>query len=429
MLNYYSLGKRDIKALRVKCDYIKKGCEWEGTVGTLEEHIMTKCKIPCPNECKENNEIQMILRKDLDEHLTEQCVNRAYECQYCGKKDTYVNITDIHDDLCVKKPHPCPNADCPDRMQHAKIKQHLENNCEHTVISCKYERIGCDVKMKRKDMGAHEQDDKAHLHQALDTVVKLQDIIVKFKKGIENTAAKLRREVFLVFLPFLCFLCLSFYLEMKIEGLFLLIGLVFVFLSYYLYKGMNKSEDMAVKLRAATEQILSIKKESDDMAVKFKAATEQKKTRTFRFVHYSMKKEARTCFHSQSFYSSIDGYNMRIKVNPNGNGTGKGTHVSVFVHILEGDNDDNLEWPFIGSAKIELLNQLEDENHHFMTVIFNQEKDAHVGSNQGYPKFIRHSKLPHDPVNNTQYLKDDTLYFRASVEVSGHKPWLECTMK
>ena len=132
---------------------------------------MAKCKTPCPNKCKENNEIQMILRKDLEKHLTEQCMNRDYKCQHCGKKDTFANITGIHDDTCEKKVLPCPNADCPDSMQRAKIKQHLENDCEYAVISCKYEGIGCDVKIKRKDMGAHEQDDKAHLHQALTTVV------------------------------------------------------------------------------------------------------------------------------------------------------------------------------------------------------------------------------------------------------------------
>ena len=44
---------------------------------------------------------------------------------------------------------PCPNADCSESMQRAK---HFENDCEYTVISYKYEGIGCDVKMKRKDM-------------------------------------------------------------------------------------------------------------------------------------------------------------------------------------------------------------------------------------------------------------------------------------
>ena len=32
------------------------------------------------------------------------------------------------------------------------------------------------MKMKRKDMKAHEQDDKAHLNKALDTVVELKII-------------------------------------------------------------------------------------------------------------------------------------------------------------------------------------------------------------------------------------------------------------
>ena len=163
---------------------------------------MNNCKAPCPNKCKEDNEVRMISREELDKHLTEQCVNRAYKCRYCGKKDTYANITDIHDDICEKKSVPCPNPDCPDSMQRAEIKQHLENDCAHTVISCKYERIGCNMKMKRKDIGAHEQDDKAHFHQALNTImVKLQDNlqsaaenIALLKKESDDMAVKLRRE-------------------------------------------------------------------------------------------------------------------------------------------------------------------------------------------------------------------------------------------
>ena len=369
ILNHYSLGKREIKALHVKCDSVAKGCEWEGTVGTLEEHVNT-CgftSVPCPKECKQNNTIRMILKKDLEKHLTEQCVNRAYECQYCGKKDTYANITDIHDDLCEKKPHSCPNPGCPDSMQHAEIKQHLDNDCEHTVISCKYERIGCDVKMKRKDMGAHEQDDKAHLHQALNTVVKLQQSATETNKAVQQIIASIKEE--------------------------------------------NKA--MQDRLQSATETITSM----------------QKIFVIFKVINFEKKKGNNQVVRSQSFYTGIDEYNMRIKVYLNGIRDGKGTHVSVFIYILKGDNDDNLDWPFIGTAKIELLNLLEDKNHHFMTVPFKEEYNARVGYARGYLRFIPHSQLSGNPVNNTQYLKDDTLYFRVSVEVSGHKPWLECTLK
>ena len=42
------------------------------------------------------------------------------------------------------------------------------------------------MKMKRKDMGAHEQDDKAHLHQALNTVVKLQQSAIETIASIKG---------------------------------------------------------------------------------------------------------------------------------------------------------------------------------------------------------------------------------------------------
>ena len=174
----------------MKCDNAERGCEWEGTVGTLEEHdMMTMCEftpVPCPKECRLKGTLLLIMRKDLDQHLKEECVNREHQCKYCEKKDTYANITEIHEDVCEKKAIPCPNSDCSESMQRAEINRHLENDCEHTVISCKYERIGCDVKMKRKDMGAHEQDDKAHLHQALNTVVKLKDDLQSATETIES---------------------------------------------------------------------------------------------------------------------------------------------------------------------------------------------------------------------------------------------------
>ena len=46
----------------------------------------------------------------------------------------------------------------------------------------------------------------------------------------------------------------------------------------------------------------------------------------------------------------------------------------------------------------------------------------------GFRKFTSHSKLMLNPAKNTQYLKNDTLYFRVSADVPDHKCWLECTV-
>lgn len=49
---------------------------------------------------------------------------------------------------------PCSNADCTDTVERQSIKRHLED-CAHTEVSCKYQKIGCNVKIKRSAVSAH----------------------------------------------------------------------------------------------------------------------------------------------------------------------------------------------------------------------------------------------------------------------------------
>ncbi len=101
---------------------------------------------------------------------------------------------------------------------------------------------------------------------------------------------------------------------------------------------------------------------------------------------------------------------------------------------MKGDNDDSLSWPFTGTVTVELLNQLEDKNHHKKTTHIPSRRcasqrvvDGERGEGYGWPKFISHADLAHKPLTNSQYLKDDTLIFRVSAEAPDYKPWLECT--
>lgn len=62
-------------------------------------------------------------------------------------------------------------------MERQQLHEHIHAKCLHTVTLCKYEGIGCDIELKREDVVAHEQDDKLHLHMALETVNSLQNTI------------------------------------------------------------------------------------------------------------------------------------------------------------------------------------------------------------------------------------------------------------
>ena len=135
----------------------------------------------------------------------------------------------------------------------------------------------------------------------------------------------------------------------------------------------------------------------------------------FTVTGFSEKKQAdETCF-SPPFYTHIGGYKVCLKVYANGDEDGRGSHVSIYAHLIRGEYDDELEWPFEGSITVDLLNQKEDKRHCSKTYKFNRytdedstitsrvidEKEHGVGF--GNPKFISHADLSYNPTTNTEY--------------------------
>ena len=186
---------------------------------------------------------------------------------------------------------------------------------------------------------------------------------------------------------------------------------------------VSSSNDNITSLRASLSSVekttTSLKKDVD--------VINKRKSFTFKISDYSIGKEVNLTFYSEPFYTSCEGYRIRIEVDPDGNEYCDGTHVSVYIRLLKSSNDQKLQWPFLGTVTVELLNQLADDNHHSVRRSFNLKDNVRVGIAHGHLDFIPHLKLFHDVARNTQYLLHDTLYFRAAVEVKSHVPWLECS--
>jgi TNF receptor-associated factor 4 len=153
----------------------------------------------------------------------------------------------------------------------------------------------------------------------------------------------------------------------------------------------------------------------------------------YKFTNFNQYKTANDRIYSPAFYTSPKGYKMCIRVYANGTGDSQGTHVSVYAYLMKGENDDYLPWPFTGTVTVELLNQLEDNNHHSRPMIFNSGNDCsqrvmdeeRPNLGWGRQKYISHSDLCHDSAKNCQYLKDDRLHFKISADAeSSSTPWL-----
>ena len=185
-------------------------------------------------------------------------------------------------------------------------------------------------------------------------------------------------------------------------------------------------EDYQLHLQITTKSVLEQKQQLQQLKEVLQIKSAEKLT--FKVPSFTKKKSNEEEFYSSPFYTSQTGYRFCIRVDTNGNGDGEGTHVSVFAYLMKGDNDDSLTWPFTGIVTVALLNQLEDKNHHTETITFpahnvvsKRVTKGERGVGLGHHEFMAHSDLQEN------YLVDDTLFFRVSVDVHNYKPWLECT--
>ena len=399
-------GNREVLDLVTRCQEAKAGCEWEGELRSLEEHKSTclYIPVPCPQECDAGH----VLKKDLESHLRDDCSERDYNCPHCNETGRYRERVTSHLQHCPMVLTQCPNKSCEQNVPRSQVQAHVATDCEFTVLSCRYREHGCGAELPRRDMEAHESDYKLHLEiiakSTQSKISSLEDEVEKLAKA--NTALQISNTA--------------------------------------LQNSVNKITTSNKVLERNLKELTAATSSLQNQAV------------TFKIANCTPKKRSNEACTSPSFYTRPKGYNMQIIVYLNGNGEGAGTHISVFVHLIEGDHDNTLRWPFVGEVSVTLLNQLEDDEHHTVNINITPDLKVRIGDMRGSPTYIPHTSLGHflvpaqqyDPqllqhggmttpfagspgcnqFKNRQYLKDGSLYFEVSVSTPDHKPWLKTTV-
>ena len=143
---------------------------------------------------------------------------------------------------------------------------------------------------------------------------------------------------------------------------------------------------------------------------------------------FTKKKKSKEQWYSKPFFAFNGGYQMCLRVDAAGDGEGEGTHVSVYLYLMKGPHDDEIEqsdqWPLRGTFTIELLNQLIGFFHFEHKVVFNRyTSDANITNRVingnratkglGFHKFIPHGTLLKLLYNNGS---SDSLLFRISYQ-------------
>ena len=125
---------------------------------------------------------------------------------------------------------------------------------------------------------------------------------------------------------------------------------------------------------------------------------------------FAANKREGKCWYSEPFYTCPRGYKMSMAVK------NEASHLSVFIYVMRGEFDAELEWPYRGTILIQLLNRDNTKKNFIQLLSFNNAPEASVkrvkegdrsGTGWGYAQFIANTEL-------TKYIKNDSLYFKVS---------------
>ena len=128
-----------------------------------------------------------------------------------------------------------------------------------------------------------------------------------------------------------------------------------------------------------------------------------------------------TAAHSPAIYTSLYGYKLCLRINLNGVASGVGRYIALFVHMMKGDYDGILEWPFTGRITLTILDQSEGtevRQHISDTLIatpnllaFQRPTAPRNYKGYGYVDFA-----PIEHIREPQYIKNNTMLVRFQID-------------
>ena len=127
--------------------------------------------------------------------------------------------------------------------------------------------------------------------------------------------------------------------------------------------------------------------------------------------------------YTDPFYTSKGGYKVTLRVYPNGQqGVNEGTHVSVFVYLMKGANDNNLQFPMTGIFTVQMMNWKGDSQHVTHVIKFDEDipiecrKRVITGERASWD-WDRQQLISHDELE--QYIHKDKICIKITFRTLG----------
>ena len=465
---------REVKGLHMMCTNKERGCEWQGELNDINNHLGNSdgCQfedVECSNECG-----KMLKRQYLTSHVETECPNRKVDCQYCHITGEYLFIEGDHKEQCPRFLLPCPNNckfSCPRSVRGRKRRAHPysreairyvpredmgahRDECPLQEVECLHQ---CGKMVQRKHLTNHVEKECPHRkikcclchitgeHQFIEGKHKEQCPKLPLSCPNKCEVGSVPREnmevhrkecpLEMVQCEYHNVGCKEKIVRKDIE--------------------IHKKEKMEKHLSLTTSQLITASKHIDTLMVALhpivppqasnmhispaisvaqwslklrgKAALAQSVNPVCPVVmhvtEFNKKRATKAIWYSDTFYSHDKGYRMCLNVFAGGNGNGTGTHLSVFLYLMKGPHDCRLRWPLRGTFKVKLLNQISDCEHYSTTIAYDDHtKNDSAGRiidgekaprGWGKSQFIANGDL-YKVTPTSQFVKDDCIFLRVT---------------
>lgn len=297
-----------------------------------------------------------MIRKGLEEHLAKVCPNRMVTCDYCEREMRWNQLEDHHE-RCQNYPLVCPFCE---RRNIARIEMdnHLDQECPKKEIKCPFQITGCRFEGQRTTVLAHVNENLAsHLIDMINAFASL----ATFR---EDVTALNERQI---------------QLERKMQRL-----------------TPSSNDEGRICNGTFIWQIPN-----------------------FRFHRRLAIEGSMTALHSPEIYTSLYGYKLSVRINLNSVDAGLGKHIALFVHMMKGDYDDILKWPFTGKVNLSILDQSSENRKENISQTFEAhsnlasfKKPTGLRSHKGYG-YVEFAPL--DEIREPKYVRDDKMFVRIQI--------------
>lgn len=407
-----------------------------------------------------------IRRKSMLDHRSFHCLKRLICCDYCEYTSDYTDVTENHIPKCDFAIVKCSNGGCDAQMQRIRLSRHI-SVCPETIVRCELASLGCDDYFRRKELYSHyelkmpfhmslmvmhgskeRQELEARLvyleseRKKLSNELKAtSDAVGVLRKENGNLALEsshamknvklLREEVTTLMKKLSKEEQKSTLLSARVDEFETTHKKQTLSIKTTNYQVDQHTDDMkylASNATSNTKQMLDSMEvlQADTVAMRDKEVADRKSIESLEdqlevlqdLASITLASRIGSCpvtivlrdfskwqvgnaeWSSPPFY--LDGYKLCLSAFVNGDAVDG--YLSLYVHLMMGENDSNLSWPFQHTVTLELLhpdpsqrNQNKKESLRFDSSVDAKYTRRVVTQKQakgwGYAKFIQHSEL------------------------------------